>query len=340
MSERPGLVVRSAVPLNAETPAAALCTSFLTPVGSFFVRTHGEVPVLDADTHRVVVDGDVGRPLSLSLRDLREGFAPATVTATIACAGNRRRDIDPPARGIMWGPGAIGTATWTGVPLREVLHAAGPGTAARHVAFRGADTTEEADGERFAASVPLAKAGAPEVLLAYEMNGAPLTVEHGAPVRVVVPGWVGARSVKWLTSVTVQAGPSSSFFQAEDYTVDGAQLDELPVNAAVCVPDTGDVPSGPVRLEGWAMGSGGRPVEAVELSTDGGRTWTAAALSTGADPWTWRLWHADVVVPDGAAEVVVRARDASGASQPERVGWTSNPRGYLHNAWPRVPTRS
>ena len=339
MAERPGLVVRSVVPLNAETPAASLCASVLTPVGSFFVRTHGDVPVLDPATHRVVVDGDVARSLSLSVRDLREQFAPTTVTATIACAGNRRRDISPPAQGIEWGPGAIGTATWTGVPLRDVLDAAGPGSAARHVAFLGADIPEEAPGEGFDASVPLAKASSPEVLLAYEMNGAPLAVEHGAPVRVVVPGWIGARSVKWLTTVTVQAQPSAGFFQAEDYTIDGAQLDELPVNAAVCLPEDGILRSGPVRLAGWAMGSGGRPITAVELSTDGGRTWTPAEMSPGAGPWTWRLWQADVDVPDGG-EVVVRARDTAGACQPEHVRWTSNPRGYLHNAWPRVPSRS
>ena len=337
----PDLIVRSAVPLNAETPPATLCASVVTPVESFFVRTHGDIPVLDPDTYRLVVDGDVTRPLSLSLRELREWFAPATVTATIACAGNRRREVTPPPRGIMWGSGAIGTATWTGVPLREVLQAAGVGAGARHVAFLGADDAEEAAGNGFGASVPLDKALSPEVLVAYQMNGAPLTAEHGFPVRVVVPGWIGARSVKWLTAITVQSEPSASFYQAEDYTIDGAQLDELPLTSAVCVPDVeGGVPAGPVRLEGYAMGAGGRPVDAVEISSDGGRTWTPAVLSPGGDPWAWRLWRADVVVPPGSTEVVVRARDAAGACQPEHVSWTANPRGYLYNAWPRVPTRS
>ena len=337
----PGLIVRSAAPLNAETPPATLCASDVTPVESFFVRTHGDIPVLDAESHRLVVDGDVARPLCLSLRDLREEFAPVRLPATIACAGNRRREVTPPPRGIMWGPGAIGTATWTGVPLRDLLEAAGVGPTAQHVAFLGADTAEEAGGDGFGASVPLDKALSPEVLVAYEMNGAPLTAEHGFPVRVVVPGWIGARSVKWLAGITVQAEPSANFYQAEDYTIDGAQLGELPLTSAVCLPDAeSGVPTGPVRLEGYAMGAGGQTVDAVELSSDGGRTWTRAALSPGADPWTWRLWRADVVVPPGATEIVVRARDAAGACQPEHVRRTANPRGYLYNAWPRVPTRS
>jgi sulfite oxidase len=134
----------------------------------------------------------------------------------------------------------------------------------------------------------------------------------------------------------VQAEPSTSFFQRDDYTIDGDQLDELPLSSAVCR-SARRLPGGAIRLEGWAMGEGGRSVERVEVSCDGGRTWGPAELVGAGEPWTWRLWRADVAVPPGATEVVVRAADDSGRLQPEHVSWTANPRGYLNNAWPRLP---
>jgi sulfite oxidase len=328
------LIVWSAVPLNAETPASVLCRSPGTPVDAFFVRDHGPAPAIDPDDYRLTLGGRVRVPLSLSLAELRDRFEPVTVPATLACAGNRRSELGPIPGTVPWGPGAIGTATWTGARLRDVLRAAGIAPGARHVVLTGAD---EIQGERFGGSVPLGKAVHPDVLLAYAMNGEPLTRAHGFPVRAIVPGYIGARSVKWLAAISVQRVPSRSVFQRDDYAIDGVPLGELPLTSAICRPADGDlVPSGTVRVEGYAMGAGGWPVGGVDVSCNGGRSWRSAVLGAAPGPWAWRLWHADVRVPPGPCELVVRASDTSGARQPARPATAGNPRGYLNNAWHRI----
>jgi sulfite oxidase len=198
--KRENLIVHDEEPFNAETDRGSLLTS-LTETETFYVRDHGTVPQVDPERWRLRVEGLVERELSLSLETLQSAFAQRTVTATLQCAGNRRagliavRDIPGEAP---WGPGATGTATWTGVALDDVLSLARPLQGALHVGFEGADLSTEAEPEqRFGGSVPLDKARRPEVLLAWGMNGGPLPPVHGAPVRVLVPGYIGARSVKW-----------------------------------------------------------------------------------------------------------------------------------------------
>jgi sulfite oxidase len=325
-----GLIVRTEHPRNAETPLDVLCRSHLTPTELFFVRSHGEVPAVDPDAYRLTVGGDVREPLSLSLRDLRDRFPAVAVTATITCAGNRRSELNrvaPVAEGIPWGAGAIGNAAWTGARLADVL--AGAAAEGRHVAFRGLDrAVVEGGTEPFAASIPIEKALAPEVLLAYELNGEPLPPEHGFPVRVVVPGYVGARSVKWVDEISIRQAPSTSFFQIRDYALHGEPLGEQALNAAICRASRTEV-------AGYALGGGGRPLERVEVSADGGRSWAAAALEEhSAEPWSWRLWRAEVDLGSGAHELVVRAWDGSG--QPESLADAWNERGYMNNAWHRV----
>jgi sulfite oxidase len=219
------------------------------------------------------------------------------------------------------------------VRLRDVLHAAGLTPRARQVAFTGLD---DVGGERFAGSIPIEKALAAEVLLADEMNGARLPAEHGFPLRVVVPGYIGARSVKWLAAVTVTREPSTSSFQRKDYALHGAPLGEPPVTCAVCRPADGEVVGTRVRLEGYAVGAGGRPVAQVEVSADAGRTWSLAILHGRPQPWTWHLWHADLYLPPGVRELVARATDAGGTRQPRRVDAIGNPGGYLNNSWHRI----
>jgi sulfite oxidase len=324
------LIVRTEQPLNAETPLDALCRSHVTPTPLFFVRNHGPVPAVDAESYRLTVDGDVRRPLVLSLRELRERWPAETVTATIACAGNRRNELASVPNGVPWGAGAIGNAVWTGVRLSDLLRAAGASAAARHVAFTGLDRTV-ANGS-FGGSIPIARALAPEVLLAYEMSGEPLPPEHGFPLRAVVPGYVGARSVKWLAAISVRRSPSPSFFQRRDYLLGGRPLAEQVLNSAFCLPIDGPA------VRGYAVGGGGRPVERVDISVDGGRSWSPATLETGGEPWTWRLWHANVgtrYVP-GTDELVVRAWDGSSDGQPEDPATVWNERGYMNNAWHRV----
>lgn len=333
-----GLTVRTERPLNAETPLDLLCRSHVTPTELFFVRSHGAVPMVDADAYRLTVAGDVRDPLRLSLRDLRDRFPPVSVTATIACAGNRRSELNgvaPVAEGIPWGPGAIGNAVWAGARLADVLAAAGVGAEARHVAFSGLDRPV-VDGrtEPFAASIPIEKARAAEVLLAYELDGEPLPPAHGFPLRVIVPGYIGARSVKWLDAISVQREGSTSFFQIRDYALRGEPLGEQALNSAICRPADG-APATTGDVAGYALGGGGRSLERVEVSADGGRSWVTASLEEhGGERWSWRLWHAEVRFGSGPHELVVRAFDGSG--QPEDVADVWNDRGYMNNAWHRV----
>src|SRR5918998_3656848 len=207
--KRSDLIVHEEEPFNVETGLAALAEGPLTATDAFYVRGHGAVPELDPEGFRLRVHGLVERELELSLRTLREAFREREVTATLQCAGNRRaglmaiREIRGEAP---WGAGATGTATWTGVALADVLALAGPLRAAAHVGFDGADLCGDAKPvQRFGGSIPLDKASRPEVLLAWAMNGEPLAPVHGAPLRVVVPGYIGARSLKWLERIEVRA---------------------------------------------------------------------------------------------------------------------------------------
>lgn len=351
------LIVKKQNPLNAEPPLEALRGSFITPTEAFYIRDHGSIPRTDPEQYRLTVGGKVKKPLSLSLDDLRRDFPKCTLTATLQCAGNRREELSEveEAEGVQWEEGAIGTAQWGGAELRAVLRAAGGDESAGHVAFAAFDAVEK-EGRRFGfgGSIPMAKALAPEVLLAWEMNGAPLPHEHGHPLRVVVPGYIGARSVKWLSRISVQDQPSDNYFQRHAYKLfppdvdednvrweQGMMLGELPVNAAICNPLEGEaVAAGTLRVQGYAIAGGGRTVERVDLSADGGRSWTAAALTGGQDsPWAWTLWEAALEVRPGDLELVVRAWDSAAQTQPEDPEQVWNFKGYLNNAWHRVRVR-
>lgn len=361
VEKHPDLIVRTAEPFNAGPPPQLLARQWLTPTDLFFVRNHGTVPEPDAAAYRLVVRGGPAGPLSLSLADLRR-FPRQTVTAALQCAGNRRRELlalrDIPGE-VPWDLEAISQGEWGGVSLCHVLELAGlrPGGGyedVAHVAFTGLDEVERR-GRRFGfgASIPVDKALGPEVLLADEMNGAPLTPLHGAPLRLVVPGYIGARSVKWLGEIVLQAQPSDNYFQAVAYQhfppgVDattavegtGRMLDELFVSAAICVPAAGGaLPPGPTTVSGYAVGQGGRRVERVELSADGGRTWAEATLSGVRRAWAWQLWSATVQLAPGVQTLVARAIDSDGHTQPADVSVTWNYKGYMNNAWHRVEVK-
>ncbi|HEY4575526.1 MAG TPA: molybdopterin-dependent oxidoreductase [Thermoanaerobaculia bacterium] len=353
MSTHPRLRVRQEDPLNAEPEPGALIASFRTPNDLFFIRNHGDIPRVDPGTYRLIVDGLVERPLSLSLDDLRS-FAPATVGATLQCAGNRRRElieVSPIPNELPWGSEAVSNAEWSGVPLREVLLAAGPRPAARHAAFLGLDETER-HGHRFqfGGSIPLEKAMHPEVLLADRMNGEPLPPAHGAPLRVVVPGYIGARSVKWISRITLRETPSDNYFQAKAYRLfpaavgpddvdwdTGMMLGESPVNSVICSPVSGErLPAGRVTVRGWAVAGGGREIARVDVSTDGGGTWKTAELGAGESGWTWRQWQAALDLAPGEHEILCRAFDSAAQTQPAHPSQVWNFKGYANNAWHRV----
>jgi sulfite oxidase len=352
------LIVHGDRPYNAEPPLDRLRAAYRTASCDFYVRCHGDLPEIDADAWRLTVDGGIRAPMAFSLDGLRTRFPHATVTATLQCAGNRRADMRAvaPVSGDPWDGGAIGTADWTGIRLGDLLRAAGvPEAADRHVAFESHDTVEGAvqgavEGRPYGVSVPLAKALAPETLLAFAMNGENLLPEHGFPLRAVVPGFAGVRSAKWLRRITVQDRPSDNPIQADDYklypsdvtaeTADPARghtIDAMPLNAAICEPARGaGLEAGACRVRGYAI-AGDRAVIRVDVSGDGGRSWTQAALEhePGA-PFAWTFWTAELDLPPGEHDLAVRAWDSAGQTQPARPDDVWNHKGYLCTCWHRV----
>jgi sulfite oxidase len=353
--KRADLIVHEREPFNAETGLAALDEGPLTATDAFYVRGHGAVPEIDPAAWRLRVDGAVERKLSLSFATLREAFVERTETATLQCAGNRRaglmaiRDIPGEAP---WGPGATGTATWTGVALADVLALAGPLPEAAHVGFEGADLCPEAHpAQRFGGSIRRDKACRPEVLLAWAMNGEPLPPVHGAPLRVVVPGYIGARSVKWLERIEVRATPWPGYFQHVAYRLlpedgtpgpgAGMPLGIVALNSDVLSPTDGQtVAAGAVEVRGYAFAGGERYVARVDVSLDAGETWVQAEMLDDLGRWAWRHWRATVQLAPGEHEIVVRAWDSSAATQPETEAALWNPKGYVNNARPRVRVRA
>jgi sulfite oxidase len=352
--KREDMIVYEDEPFNAETGMASLLEQPITATDAFYVRSHGTVPERDHGAWRLRVDGAVERPLSLSLETLQEAFRERHVTATLQCAGNRRagliaiRDIPGEAP---WGPGATGTAVWSGVALADVLELAGPSAEAAHVGFVGADQCPEAKpAQVFGGSIPLDKAQRPEVLLAWAMNGEPLPAVHGAPLRVVVPGYIGARSVKWLERIELRSEPWAGYFQRvvyrllaedEEPAMDrGIALGLIALNSAVLSPaDGATVAAGPVTVSGYAFAGGDRSVQRVDVSTNRGASWSRAELHEDLGRWAWRQWEITLTLQPGEHEILVRAWDSSAATQPEDEAALWNPKGYVNNARPRIRVR-
>lgn len=324
------LIVRQKEPENLEFPFPTL-DSFITPNPSFYIRNHFPAPKVDVRGWRLKVGGAVGRELELSLDDLKK-LPARTVTATLECAGNSRAFLVPKESGVQWAYGAVGNAEWTGVPLGAVLERAGLKDGAVEAVLEGADRGEVKGPPKspgvipFARSLPLKRARRPEVLLAYKMNGQDLPPAHGAPLRLVVPGWYGMASVKWLTRILVVELPFGGFFQTLDYTYwerteglpDLRPITDIQVKALVARPGTGETlkVATAYRVHGAAW-AGEPTVTKVEVSTDGGAGWTAAKLLGKAVPFAWRLWeHEWRPVKAGKYVVLARATDSRGRVQP------------------------
>ncbi len=347
------LIFRTTDPRNAEPELAALIQSWMTPTKYFYVRSHAPNPVIEAESYRLTVEGLVERPLSLSLSDLK-GFPEHTVTATLTCAGNRRAEFNKEGQvgGVQWEAGAIGNATWTGVALEDVLRQAGLKPGARHVWFDGLDQVPHDDGIiPFGASIPLGKVtdeGPLGALLVTKMNGLPLTADHGFPLRTIVPGYIGARSVKWLGKVTVSDTTSPNHFLATAYKlvretddIDWAEAGPIYrylINAAIgSIEENVQLESGPLDVRGYVLPSGilGARIRRVFVSTDAGETWTPAELTGQDQDYCWQLWQARVDVTQDTSELIVRAADDQGGFMPARVPW--NAKGYMQNSWFRIP---
>jgi sulfite oxidase len=349
----PAFRVKRQTPFNGEPPVALLRRSWITPTPLFFSRNNADTfPIADSGSYRLKVSGMVNRTLSLSLDELRS-LPLKTLPITLQCAGNRRSELaeyQPISGELPWDAGAISNGEWRGVALADVLAKSGIQQGAEHVEFISFDQVQK-DGKvfGFGASIPLNKALAPETLLALEMNGEPLPVVHGAPLRLVAPGYIGARSVKWMASIVVRSDDSENYFNDYAYqlfppdinasNVDwttGLKLGELSVNSAITSPAPGDRLEGPVRVEGWAFAGGDRSVARVDVSIDGGATWKAARLEGESTPWTWRFWSLDLDLPKGDHEILCRAWDTAANTQPQNVRDVWNFKGYMSNAWHRV----
>lgn len=325
----------------------------VTPPGLHYVLTHYDIPyVPQAGAWRLTIDGRVSRPLDLSLADLLS-FPQVTTRVTLECAGNGRALLTPRPVSQPWLVEAVGTADWTGVPLRLLLEEAGAAPDAVDVVFTGADHGVERGVEQdYRRALPLAVAtgGDPEVLVATTMNGAPLPPQHGRPLRLIVPGWYGMAHVKWLCSVTVSDTSFDGFQQTVAYrlrqTVDdpGEPVTRIAPRALVVPPGFPDFMSrarmvrpGPVTLEGRAW-SGQAPVAAVQVSTDGGVSWEPADLepATPRNRWAWRSWRTAWLATPGDRDLAARAVDADGRVQTLGQRW--NRGGFANNAvrWVRV----
>jgi sulfite oxidase len=350
-TERTRRLIHDAEGLNTGTwPVPA--GQFLTPHDDFFTRSHAPIPTIDPAQWRLEVDGLVRHRLSLSLTDLAQ-FPRQEVTATLVCAGLRRDEllsVGPLPGELPWGAEAAGTARWTGYSLRDLLERAELTPSARYVEFTGLDLAER-DGRRFGfgGSIEVSKALDGEVVLATFLNGTPLAPAHGFPLRAVVPGWIGARSVKWLGRITLRERPSENYFQTRAYRFQrevngrdprdvsaGIALSQLAVNSVILEPTRHQVVSaGRLLVSGWALGTEGRALSRVELSADGGRSWTDVQLDDYTQ-WSWTLWSAETTLAPGNHSLVVRATDLQGNTQPADVAATWNVKGYANNAWHRV----
>ena len=337
------LVARSVRPPDYETPVALL-DNFLTPNDVFYVRCHMPVPAqLDEAAWKLAVGGEVGSPLTLSVAEL-EQMPSASVTVTLECAGNGRVFFDPPVAGIQWRKGAVGTSKWTGVRLADLLKRAGAKSGMTHVHASGADRPMGTQ-PPFVRQVPMAKALAPDTLVAYAMNDQPIPTAHGFPLRLVVPGWEGAYAIKWLNTLTVAAKEQDGFWVQTGYRYptkrvapgsavdakDMAPLTGLVVKSLITRPlDGAVVPPGAVTVAGFAW-AGDRDIAKVDVSVDAGATWQPAKLTGQAVKYAWRRFEFTFTATTQDTHTILsRATDSGGAVQPVVPAW--NPSGYLWNA--------
>jgi sulfite oxidase len=348
------LIFRTRVPRNAEPALPDLVGNWITPNRLFYVRSHAPNPVIDPAAFRLELDGLIQQTARLSLQDLEQKFSRVECTCTLTCAGNRRYEHSKvkPVGGVQWEEGPIGNAVWSGFRLSDVLKSFGLQSAAEHVWFEGLDQIRKGDTTiPFGGSVPVSKVmedseSAPGVLLATHMNGEPLPADHGFPLRTVVPGYIGARSVKWLGRINVSNRPSPNYYVADAYKLvqqgtasewdEAAPLYRFIVNSALCAAERRQG-NAMVRLSGYALPTGvvGATVAQVEVSTDNGKSWVTADLDRRQQEYCWSLWTAEVPLKDSASNLLIRATDTTGRTQPASVPW--NAKGYMYNAWHRVP---
>lgn len=330
--------------VNAETPLELL-TDYLTPNELFFVRSHWVPHTPELSKWQLVVDGAVERPLTLSLAQLRQ--MPATeATCVLQCAGNGRALHDPALPGVQWRYGAVGNAKWRGVRVRDLLERAGVKGEARHLHTFGSDDPPGSV-PPFHRSLDIDKA-LDGCILAYEMNGVPLPVVHGAPLRLIVPGWAGDHWMKWVTRLTAAPEPQKGFYMDTAYRYpltpgapgvafkpeEMSPVKEMFVKSNITTAPATVRIGAPHVIRGFAF-SGEPDISRVEISDDDGLTWHDAELDRRHDPHAWRLWwHRWTAAKPGKVQLLARATDSWGTVQPRQAVW--NQSGYLYNGWHAV----
>jgi sulfite oxidase len=352
------LVVLGDRPLVAETPEHLLDDD-TTPVDKFFIRNNGQIPeaAKDPDNWKIVVDGEVNQKLELTLAELKAKFRPVTQRMVLECGGNGRSFFSPQARGNQWTNGGVGCAEWTGVRLADVIKAAGLKSSAVFTGHYGADRNlADASKDAISRGVPMKKALDANNLIVFAMDGQPLPNIHGGPVRLIIPGWPGSVSSKWLTRIWVREkvhdGPGmggTSYRVAISPMVPGDRPDEknfrdlesMPVRSIITNPMNGtsfgkDVREVKLRGAAWA---GDLTVRRVDVSIDFGASWKRAQLTAPKNPYDWQRWTATVKLPsEGYYEIWTRATDSRGIMQPHVAGsW--NPQGYGGNPMHRIAIR-
>jgi DMSO/TMAO reductase YedYZ molybdopterin-dependent catalytic subunit len=334
-----GMRLVSRRPLDAET-SLVHHVGVLTPTPLFYHRNHFPFPARGPRT--ISIAGAVGKPFDLRA-DAILSMPSRTLLMTMECAGNGRSDLQPEVQGEPWAFGAVSTAEWTGVPLCDVLAEAGLQPGVREILFVGADHGYvQAAGTEipFARSLPAEKAQDPDVILAFAMNGEPLGREHGGPLRLIVPGWYGVASVKWLARIEALREPFTGFYQADRYVMpDGCggmrPLREMRVKSLIASPSDGARLERGLRLIRGMAWSGDGPITLVEVSVDAGDTWSPAHMASREERYAWRRWEYLWEARSNHSVVLLsRAVDAAGNSQPKAPEW--NALGYANNAIQRV----
>lgn len=305
----------------------------ITPTGMHYLLTHFDIPEVDVKTWRLHVGGLVAKPMNLSLEQIRKRPI-VTHAVTMECAGNGRALLSPRNVSQPWFLEAIGTAEWTGTPLRGILAEAGLSDSVVEILFTGLDRGVQGDEVQcYQRSLGLAEATRDEVLLAYAMNGEPLQPQHGYPLRLIVPDWYGMTSVKWLGHIEALAEPFKGYQMEQSYRYTHAEDDPgdpvtlIRVRALMIPPGIADFPTrmrlveaGGVTLTGRAWVGRSRVVR-VEVSVDGGATWSPAELAEQVSAYAWHAWSFRWHATPGRYTLCVRATDAEGNTQPAEPRW-------------------
>jgi DMSO/TMAO reductase YedYZ molybdopterin-dependent catalytic subunit len=341
--------VHSERPLTGSVPAHEHDFD-VTPTDRMFIRNNLLVPAVDASQHRLAVKGLVNKELSFSVDELKRAFKPVTIQAMLECAGAGRTAYQPTPRGTPWSPtGGMGCPRWTGVRLADVLRAAGVKAGAVHVAGQGADFGEVATAAPVIRSIPMRKAMEENTLIAWDMNGAPLQPTHGFPIRLLVPGWAGSASTKWLHTLTVLDAPFKGTYMDDSYRMprhpvapgermpkDTVSTEDMPVKSIITspAPNAKYRLNDPVMVRGKAwVGEGS--IAKVEISLDEGVTWQPAQLDAAGDKYAWRGFRfLHRPKQPGYQTFLARAWDDRGNAQPIVAPW--NPLGYYWNGVHRV----